>query len=70
MNTEQTHCAQSAEFDGRLWDVARMLRTGHTERARVESALLLADAEDAGCDYIAEQLEHVWAAQRTTRRTA
>lgn len=70
MDTEQTHCAQSAEFDGRLWDVTRMLRTGDTERARVESALLLADAEDAGCDYIAEQLEHLWAVQEGTRRTA
>ncbi|MCB0897619.1 MAG: hypothetical protein H6526_08575 [Actinobacteria bacterium] len=70
MDTEQTHCSKSAEFDGRLWDVARLLRTGDVERARVESALLLADAESAGFDWVAEQLLDLWAAQEPSRRSA
>ncbi len=70
MNTEQSHHDHSAEFDGRLWDVSRLLRTGDVERARVESALLLADAEAAGHDWVADQLLDLWAAQQPSRRTA
>lgn len=58
-----------AELDGRLWDIARLLRSGDTERARVESALLLADSEAAGVDWVTEQLQGLWSAQQT-RRTA
>lgn len=67
---EDTHDNQSAEFDGRLWDVARLLRTGDVERARVESALLLADAEAAGHDWVADQMLDLWAAQEQARRSA
>lgn len=58
-----------AELDGRLWDIARLLRSGDTERARVESALLLADSEAAGVDWVTEQLQGLWSAQQA-RRTA
>jgi hypothetical protein len=67
MNTEGTHCPQSAEFDGRLWDVSRLIRQGDVERARVESALLLADCELAGDDWVAEQLHDLWTAQESRR---
>lgn len=58
-----------AEFDGRLWDIARLLRSGDVEQARVESALLVADSEAAGIDWVTEQLQELWSAQQV-RRTA
>ena len=58
-----------AEFDGRLWDIARLLRSGDVEQARVESALLVADSEAAGVDWVTEQLQELWSAQQV-RRTA
>lgn len=70
MSTEDIGCPEGAEFDGRLWDISRLLRTGDVERARVESALLLADAEAAGHDWVADQLLDQWAAQEQSRRSA
>lgn len=67
MSTKDTHCPESADFDGRLWDISRLLRKGDIERARVESALLLADAEAACHDWVAEQLHDMWAAQEARR---
>jgi hypothetical protein len=67
MSTKDTDNTQAAEFDGRLWDVSRLLRSGDVERARVESALLLADAEAASHDWVAEQLQELWTAQETRR---
>lgn len=67
MSTEDNGCPEGAEFDGRLWDVGRLLRTGDIERARVESALLLADAEAAGHDWVTDQLHELWTAQQTRR---
>lgn len=58
------------EFDGRLWDVQRLLRKGDLERARVESALLLADAEAACHDWVGEELERIWTARGADRRSA
>jgi hypothetical protein len=59
----------AAEFDGRLWDVHRLLRAGDVERARVESALLIADSEVAGHDWVGAQLHDLWETQ-PARRTA
>lgn len=58
------------EFDGRLWDIHRMLRAGDTERARIESALLLADSEAACHDWVTETLREMWDHQKSARRTA
>jgi hypothetical protein len=55
------------EFDGRLWDIRRMLRAGDVERARVESALLLADSEAACHDWVAEHLHELWEQQSAQR---
>lgn len=67
MSTKDTDYREVAEFDGRLWDVSRLLRTGDVERARVESALLLADSEAAADDWVAEQLQELWVAQESRR---
>lgn len=69
MSTDDMQLPGIAEFDGRLWDIARLLRRGDLERARVESALLMADSEAAGVDWVTEQLQGLWVAQQT-RRTA
>lgn len=66
MSTTDCHI----EFDGRLWDIRRMLRTGDLERARVESALLLADSEAACHDWVAETLHDLWKQQERNRRSA
>jgi hypothetical protein len=58
------------EFDGRLWDVQRLLRSGQMERARVETALLMADAQAAGHDWVADELHRLWDGQEAARRTA
>ena len=65
MSTTDCHI----EFDSRLWDVRRLLRAGDVERARVESALLLADSEAACHDWVAEHLEQLWR-QQQARMTA
>lgn len=65
--TGTTSHDQAAELDGRLWDVHRLLRSGDVERARVESALLIADSEAAGNDWIGEQLHDLWHAQPARR---
>jgi hypothetical protein len=69
MNTEDANCQQAAEFDGRLWCIQRLLRGGDVERARVESALLLADSEIACHDWVADQLQNLWT-QQNARRSA
>ena len=63
MSTTECHI----EFDGRLWDIQRLLRKGDMERARVESALLLADSEAACHDWVGDQLRELWAAQESRR---
>ncbi len=57
------------EFDGRLWDIRRMLRAGDVEHARVESALLLSDSQAACHDWVAESLHDLWE-QQADRRSA
>ncbi|MEZ5158522.1 MAG: hypothetical protein R2687_06785 [Candidatus Nanopelagicales bacterium] len=69
MSTNDVNCQQAEEFDGRLWVIQRLLRGGDVERARVETALLLADSEIACHDWVADQLQVLWAEQET-RRTA
>ncbi len=66
MSTSDCHI----EFDGRLWDIRRMLRAGDLERARVESALLLADSEAQCHDWVAETLRDLWKQQERNRRSA
>lgn len=58
------------EFDGRLWDVQRLLRSGQVERARVETALLMSDAEAACNDWVTDELHRLWDAQDSGRRSA
>jgi hypothetical protein len=58
------------EFDGRLWDVKRLLKSGQTERARVETALLTSDAQAAGHDWVADELQDLWETQKAGRRSA
>lgn len=58
------------QFDSRLWDVQRLLRAGQTERARVESALLAAEAELAGHDWVSEQLRALWVTAEQIQRSA
>lgn len=58
------------EFDSRLWDIARLLKSGDLERARVESALLLTDAQVAGHDWVGEELEQVWQSRQAARHSA
>lgn len=65
-----TDHTQEAVFDGRLWDIMRLLRSGDVERARVESALLASDAELAGHDWVTEQLHHLWVTTYDVRRSA
>ncbi|MEZ5185581.1 MAG: hypothetical protein R2720_07530 [Candidatus Nanopelagicales bacterium] len=67
MSTNDVNCQDAADFDGRLWDIQRLLRSGHVERARVESALLIADAESGGHDWVADQLLDLWHENRTLR---
>ena len=66
MSTTDCHI----EFDGRLWDIRRLLRAGDEERARVESALLLADSGEACHDWVAEMLHDLWEQRARTRRSA
>lgn len=66
MSTTECHI----EFDGRLWDVQRLLKAGDQERARVESALLVADSEAAGHDWVGEELQRVWQTKTSVRATA
>lgn len=58
------------EFDGRLWDVQRLLRSGDIERARVETALLLAESEAACHDWVADEVSAMWQAQDASLRSA
>lgn len=58
------------EFDGRLWDVQRLLRSGQVERARVETALLMSDSEAACHDWVADELHRLWDEQKAGRRSA
>ena len=67
MSNNDANSLQAAEFDGRLWSIQRLLRGGDIERARVESALLLADADAASHDWVAEELHGLWAAQEARR---
>ncbi len=66
MSTTDCHI----EFDARLWDVQRLLRSGQVERARVETALLLSDSEAACHDWVAEELQRLWDAQDASLRSA
>ena len=66
MSTTECHI----EFDGRLWDIQRLLKAGDVERARVESALLVADSDAAGHDWVGEELQRVWEATASVRATA
>ena len=66
MSTTECHI----EFDGRLWDIQRLLKAGDVERARVESALLVADSEAAGHDWVGDELQQVWEATSSVRATA
>jgi hypothetical protein len=52
-----------AGFDRRLWDIHRLLMSGDQERARVECALLAADAGATGADWVEEELQALWAPQ-------
>jgi hypothetical protein len=56
-----------AEFDGRLWDIRRMLISGDLERARVESSLLTAEAQEQGNDWVTEELDDLWSPVERTR---
>lgn len=56
-----------AEFDGRLWDIRRMLTSGDLERARVESSLLTAEAQAQGNDWVIEELDDLWSPVEQTR---
>ncbi len=67
MSNNDANSRQAAEFDGRLWTIQRLLRGGDVERARVESALLLADSEVAGHDWVAENLQTLWVEQEARR---
>lgn len=66
MSTTDCHI----EFDSRLWDIQRLLRAGDAERARVESALLLSDSEAACHDWVADEVQRIWAGQEANSRSA
>ena len=56
-----------AELDARLWDIHRLMRAGHIDQARVETTLLLTDAQSAGNDWVVDELESLWSSRRVAR---
>lgn len=56
-----SNCDRHVEFDSRIWDVHRLLWSRRVETARAESALLRADAQSEGVDWVVEQLQDMWA---------
>jgi hypothetical protein len=66
MSTSESHI----EFDSRLWDVARLLRSGQLERARIETALLMSDSQAVCHDWVADELHVLWETQDASRRSA